>query len=326
MRKILTLGFLAMTALGAPPPPSITLTLTPVSGTVTGLPGSIAGWGYTIANNSTQYMVIVNSYFCEAGQDPLFTTCTQSLGAFSDFIAVAGTVIPPQNTVARTFNNSSRQGLGGYAIGANAAGHSDAGSIVVVYDFYTANPFTDPSATLVGGDIELTASAAVQVPALNTFGAPALSTWGLLALALLLMAFATRRLGTRLLVLAAAIGLCTQAAHSQPSLGGTIKAKTGPPAARVWTFEVGNRGPGIAAGVEIAAMTLVQTGGPACTRAVLNRFPQAVGDIAPETVASVKVTIDFSSCAVGAVFKATAALTANHGAAAGSIVRLNQFP
>lgn len=182
-----------MAAMGWPAS-AFVFTLTPSSGTVTGAPGSTAGWGYSITNSSSQYMVIVNSYFCESGQDPLFTTCTQSLGAYSDFIANKATVIPPMSTATLSFSAQTSQGIGGYAIrGGATAGQSDSGSIVIAYDLYTANPFTDPTAQLVGGDAELGATAAVQVAG-QTTTVPALSDLGMLALALLLMAWATRQL------------------------------------------------------------------------------------------------------------------------------------
>lgn len=187
------LYLLAMTAMGGPAS-AYTLTLTP-SSTVSGQPGTTSGWGYLITNSSSQYMVIVNSYFCEPGQDPLFTTCTQSLGAYSDFIANRATVIPPMSTASVAFNAQTGQGLGEYAIRSGASvGQSDSGSIVLAYDLYTANPFTDSTAQLVGGDAELTAPAAVQVGTQTTNSVPVLSNWGLAALTLMLIAFAAWQL------------------------------------------------------------------------------------------------------------------------------------
>ena len=195
MARWLYLGVLGMTVMGLPASAYV-LTLTPSSGTVTGLPGSTAGWGYSITNSSSQYMVIVNSYFCESGQDPLFTTCTQSLGIYNDFIATNETVVAPLGTANRTFSSQNSQGAGGYTISSGAAaGKTDSGAIVVIYDLYTANPFTDPTAQQIGGDAELTVPAAVQVPDSTTHSVPALSDWALLALALLLIACATRQLG-----------------------------------------------------------------------------------------------------------------------------------
>ena len=200
MARLLCAGLL-LTAFGWAAGPASVLTLTPSSGTVTGLPGAVVGWGYSITNNTSQYMVIVNSYFCGTGQDPLYTTCTQAIGSYSDFIATSATVIPPLSTVTKAFSAPPSavqpgQGAGSYTVAANAAaGKSDTGSLVVVYDLYSANPFTTLGAVQSGGDIELTATAAVQVPAPATFSVPTLSEWGLMALALLLVGFGTRKLG-----------------------------------------------------------------------------------------------------------------------------------
>jgi hypothetical protein len=54
-------------------------------------------------------------------------------------------------------------------------------------------------------------------------------------------------------------------------------------------------------------------------------FPIAAGNIAPQVVANVNVTINFTGCAANAAFKVTANESANNGAATGTIVRLNQF-
>jgi hypothetical protein len=119
----------------------------------------------------------------------------------------------------------------------------------------------------------------------------------------------------------------TNAVPGSTSLGGTIGGKSGPQSARVWVFEVGDNGPGSALGAAITGITLVQTGGAACTPVITNptSFPLAAGNIAPKATANVNVTIDFAGCASNAAFKVTATESANNGAATGTIVRLNQF-
>jgi len=195
MARLVCAGMLMVVCAWSAAPVNV-LTLAPSSGTVTGAAGAVTGWGYSITNNTSQYMVIANSYFCAAGQDPLYTTCTQAIGTYSDFIATNATVIPPLSTVTKAFSAQPAQGAGSYTVAANAAaGKSDTGSLVVIYDLYTANPFTTLSAVQVGGDVELTATAAVQVPAPVTFSVPTLSEWALMALALLLVAFGARKLG-----------------------------------------------------------------------------------------------------------------------------------
>lgn len=158
--------------------------LVPSSGTVTGLPGGVTGWSYSINNTTGNYLVVANSYFCEAGQDPLFTTCTQALGTYSDFIANAVTVVAPNATATGTFNAHSGQGVGQFAINSTAKlGQSDAGTIVVVYDLFTANPFTSSTAQQIGGDVEVTVPATVQV----SNQVPTLPPAATAALAVLLM-------------------------------------------------------------------------------------------------------------------------------------------
>jgi hypothetical protein len=119
----------------------------------------------------------------------------------------------------------------------------------------------------------------------------------------------------------------TNAVPGPTSLGGLIGTKSGPQNARVWVFEVGNNGPGSALGAQINGITLVQTLGAACTPVITSpaSFPLPIGNIAPKAVANVNVTIDFTGCAVNAMFKVTAPESANNGSATGTIVELNQL-
>jgi len=117
----------------------------------------------------------------------------------------------------------------------------------------------------------------------------------------------------------------TNAVPGDTSLGGEISGKSGPTNARVWTFEVGNDGPGSALNTQITGLTLFQTGGAACSPIIKTVFPVNLGNIAPQVVAPANVTIDFTGCASTANFKLTVPLSANNGAATGTIVRLNEF-
>ena len=117
----------------------------------------------------------------------------------------------------------------------------------------------------------------------------------------------------------------TNAVSGPTSLGGAIAGKSGPTNARVWIFEVGNDGPGSALNAQITGMTFVQTAGPVCSPVITTPFPLAVGNIAPQVVAQVNVTINFTGCANTAAFTVTAPESANNGAATGTIVRLDEF-
>jgi Divergent InlB B-repeat domain len=111
------------------------------------------------------------------------------------------------------------------------------------------------------------------------------------------------------------------------TLGGANTAKSGPANARQWVFMITNNGPGAAHNPAITAFTLTQAGGAACTPVVLtpSSFPFSLGDLAPGASEQATVTVDFSSCASGARFTLLVNLSANGGAAAGSILRYNQF-
>ena len=187
MRSRLWLGQCAMLAAALPAAGGV-FGLIPSPGNVNGLPGTATGWGYALVNATSNYFVVANSYFCESGQDPLFTTCTQSLGTYSDFVAAAATIVAPNTTGAGTFSARSAQGVGQYAINSTARiGQADSGNIVVVYDVFSANPFTSPSATQIGGDVEVTAPAVVTVGGATV---PALSPAAMAVLAVILMACA----------------------------------------------------------------------------------------------------------------------------------------
>jgi len=110
------------------------------------------------------------------------------------------------------------------------------------------------------------------------------------------------------------------------SLGGSVGLKSGSSSARVWPTTVGNNGPGVALNTEATSFALVQTKGTACTPVVATTFPLAFGTIAPQGTATQNVTIDFSGCSGTVMFKLTVALSANSGAATGSIIKLNQLP
>ncbi len=186
MRKTIYLAVLGFFTLSAAMADPVTLTLTPGNGSASGLPGTTVGWGYSITNNSSDYLVLANSYFCGAGQDPIFTTCTQSLGTYNDRIAQNFqnnlTVIAPGTTVSDMFDAGSGNGLGEYLIDALAnPGQTDIGSIVIVYDAFDANPFLG-AANQIGGDTDLSANAEVQVAGRTTVPEP--GTLSLLSLAL----------------------------------------------------------------------------------------------------------------------------------------------
>jgi hypothetical protein len=187
-------GFLAMCLTASADP---TLTLTP-SGTVSGLPGDTVGWGYSIENDTSDYLVVENSYFCDPGEDPSDFDCSPGLGAstYQDFIANNFTEIAPNSTGAQSFDATANTGVGEYSIDPLAvAGQSDVGSIVIVYDLFTTD-FLSPDYTCcqVGGDVEISAAAEVDVTGTGTSPVPEPATQGLVVAGLLLAVVAYRRI------------------------------------------------------------------------------------------------------------------------------------
>ncbi len=111
-----------------------------------------------------------------------------------------------------------------------------------------------------------------------------------------------------------------------PALGGTLTGKTGVQNARVWSFSITNTGTGSALGAQATSFNLTQTSGAACTPVITSpTFPASLGDIAPAGSATLNVTIDFTGCVNLAKFTLSMPLTANNGAATGSVVRLNEY-
>jgi hypothetical protein len=187
------LGFLAICLTASADP---TFTLTP-SGTVSGQPGDSVGWGYSIVNDTGDYMLIENSFFCDPGEDPSDFDCSPGLGAstYQDFIATNFTEIAPNTTGAQSFDASATTGVGEYSIDPSATpGQSDVGSIVIVYDLFTTD-FLSPNYTCcqVGGDMEISAAAEVDVTGTGTSPVPEPATQGLVVAGLLLSAVACRR-------------------------------------------------------------------------------------------------------------------------------------
>jgi uncharacterized repeat protein (TIGR01451 family) len=120
--------------------------------------------------------------------------------------------------------------------------------------------------------------------------------------------------------------VATATMSSVSSLGGSIGLRSGPINARVWPIVIGNGGPAPAIGAAVTSFVLTQTLGAACTPVVTSAIPAVAGDIASGSTGTANVVIDFSSCSGTVFFKLTAGLSANGGAATGTLVRLNQVP
>src|ERR1700757_2594148 len=92
---------------------SISLTLDPTNGALTGPAGSTVGWGFTLTNTGTDYAVISGSDFCVG---VITSPCTNSLGTYTDFSQFQFVLAGPSQSVTQTFNQTLNTGLGSFLI------------------------------------------------------------------------------------------------------------------------------------------------------------------------------------------------------------------
>jgi hypothetical protein len=182
---------------------SPTLTLIPVGGALTGSPNQTIGWGYTIVNDTADWMLFNSSNFCNTGGDPNFADCVTPgtgptsfgpvFGTYTDYIATSTIEVAPNSTIGPTpFSaGSPGAGVGQYLVNSGAlAGSSDVGQLFIGYNIFTGDPLSggaqDPSDP---GNLELSAAASVTVV---TAGVPEPGTFALLGCAIAFLA-ATRK-------------------------------------------------------------------------------------------------------------------------------------
>ena len=146
----------------------------PNGGALSGTPGSIVGWGFTISD-STEYAVVTETSFCATGSVASNLPCTNTLGVYSDFAGnfpIIGPT-PDSSSVTEPFSNASQLGYGGLVIGAGASlGTVLTGEIAIIYDLYTEDPVTGSNPVQIGGDnftflpasVTVTGGAAVPEP------------------------------------------------------------------------------------------------------------------------------------------------------------------
>ena len=160
--------------LGAP-----ILTLNPGTGIVSGAPGTTVGWGFTLSND-VGFLVPSLVVFCEG---PFSSGCTNTHGTFTDFAAqFQFNVVGP--TVVQSFNSTTQQGIGSFAINANAPfGAKDIGTIFLVYDTFSCD-ITDVNCNPIqtGFSQRLAVSAEVDVTGVPEPAALELTALGFLGI------------------------------------------------------------------------------------------------------------------------------------------------
>ena len=147
------------------------LTLDPPSGAISGTPGTTIGWGFSLTN-TTDYVVITGSQFCDASSSPLPDIClpvSPDLGSYADLAGLQFLVVgpsPESTTISQVFDASLLTGIGSFAIDPSASGTSS-GIIVLTYDLFSVSP-NDPTFSpddeISGGNFLTAAASATVVP------------------------------------------------------------------------------------------------------------------------------------------------------------------
>ncbi len=163
--KRITLALLIAGALAAcAQAAALSLTLLPDSGTVMGKPGTVVGWGFTIAySGSADWVELTGSDF----------TGSTVYGSYVDYLSLANAPLyvagpaPESSTISQSWDPSSspQLGLGEFDINATALpGALIAGSLEVSYDVFSQDPNDpnfDPGTFVASGTVS--ASADVDV-------------------------------------------------------------------------------------------------------------------------------------------------------------------
>jgi len=180
--KISPIANLACAAvLLALPARTATLTLDPVGGSISGLPGQTIGWGFTLTSNATDWISVTSS--------ALTFETNPSLGIYTDFIGLQSGPSPsfavaPGASWTEVFDGIS-QGIGSYALDPGAIPFSqNTGQLMVFFDIFNGDPTNGGIQT--GSDFVSAAfSITVDAPAPSV---PEPATLGLTFLALAVFA------------------------------------------------------------------------------------------------------------------------------------------
>lgn len=173
------------------------LTLTPAIGDLSGSPGAVVGWGYTITNDSADWMVVTDSRFDNLETWFMFT-------GFVARLDPATATIAPGGSLTQNFSYSvvtpgyppalSGTGIGAVAIDPSAPVPSQAtGNVVIVYDTYGDN------GGIMGDQIGFSLDAVADVQGKvaagqGTTAVPEPSTYALLCISLGVVGYARRRM------------------------------------------------------------------------------------------------------------------------------------
>jgi len=117
---------------------TVTLSLAPNGGLITGLAGATIGWDFTLANDTSNWISATNS--------ALTFETNPLLGSYTDFIGPQGGPLPsfavaPFSSWSQTLDLSNQLGLGSYTIDASAPiAAEDDGIVLVNFDIFNGDP------------------------------------------------------------------------------------------------------------------------------------------------------------------------------------------
>jgi PEP-CTERM motif len=137
----------------------ITLASDPASGIIAGMPGQTVGWGFTITNTSSDFLIVSGTDFLPPSP----------LGSFEDYISQYQFVLvgPGMTPVSQTFDAGLQTGVGSFTISPTATNGDVISSVVTIYyDLYSVSPFDpnfDPDADAVSFGNTLAFNAEVDV-------------------------------------------------------------------------------------------------------------------------------------------------------------------
>jgi len=170
-----TLGWLTLS--GAPAAQAASLQLTPSSLTL--IPGSTSGFGFTFINDSTGYAVF---------NDTALSQAVGGIATYSDFIGASNDlfIVAPGATLTQSFNAATGTGAGELTLANDApAGIHDAATLTLFYDVFSVNPGSPNFNSLADyvGSSQVSQSVSLTVAAVPEPGVFGLCGVGLILLA-----------------------------------------------------------------------------------------------------------------------------------------------
>jgi PEP-CTERM motif len=173
--KRIVMGTVAASALMAGP----VLTLSP-GGSLSGLPGSTVGWGFTLTND-LNWIEVAQAQFCL--DVPLGNPCFNPSAQFIDIISNPpnDVIVGPGGSVSQPYAPLVFVGLGSFVIDPGAVpGSSVVGNILLTYNEFDGDP--NQGGNQIGFNEAISAAARVTANGATTVPEPA--TWGLASIAL----------------------------------------------------------------------------------------------------------------------------------------------